>query len=79
MIFFFIIKNLLSSPMEPYRKPGRLLYSGLPLSSEGGICLHDGQRCSATDVSTNLNIVLIYSKYLMYWYYYIGERGNKIG
>lgn len=49
--------------MEPYRKPGRLLYSSLPLSSAGGICVYDGQRRSPTDVSTDLNIVLLYSKY----------------
>lgn len=66
--------------MEPYRKPGRLLYSSLPLSSAGGICLHDGQRCFATDVSADLNIVLMYSKYLMYWSDYISKRnGNKTG
>lgn len=64
--------------MEPYRKPGRLLYSSLPLSSAGGICVYDGQRCSPTDVSTDLNIVLLYSKYLMYVSDYISIRNDTI-
>lgn len=64
--------------MEPYRKPGRLLYSSLPLSSAGGICVYDGQRRSPTDVSTDLNIVLLYSKYLMYVSDYISIRNDTI-
>lgn len=64
--------------MEPYRKPGRLLYSSLPLSSAGGICVYDGQRHSPTDVSTDLNIVLLYSKYLMYVSDYISIRNDTI-
>lgn len=64
--------------MEPYRKPGRLLYSSLPLSSAGGICVYDGQRRSTTDVSTDLNIVLLYSKYLMYVSDYISIRNDTI-
>lgn len=64
--------------MEPYRKPGRLLYSSLPLSSAGGICVYDGQRRSPTDASTDLNIVLLYSKYLMYVSDYISIRNDTI-